>query len=120
MGGSLSPDTLATWLHVSVDDALRQWKVACLSSLKSEQVAPIDADEWQDATTVAALQDIVGPQEVAERLGVQVNTVHIWKKRGILPRPARVISGVPLWSTGAIDAWALATGRLELEEIPAF
>lgn len=58
------------------------------------------------------MSDIVGPQEIALMLGVQVNTVHAWTKRGLMPAPERVISKVPLWTSDVISAWAASTGRL--------
>lgn len=56
--------------------------------------------------------DLVGPQEVAERLGVQRETVHRWRVRGVLVDPEWVISGVPLWRWQTVHRWARATGRL--------
>ncbi len=116
MGGSLTPDVLATWHGVSVDVCLRMWRTACLAELKSCRMPPVDVDEWEMSGTREALAGIVGPQEVADRLGVKVPTVHQWRKRNLLPPPVRVISGVPLWSGGEIDTWALDTGRLGLDE----
>ena len=120
MGGAVSPDTLAHWLDMSVDDALRWWRTHCLLELKSQQVADIDVSEWQQADRDAKLADILGPQEIADRLSVQVNTVWQWRKRDIMPIPARIISGVPLWTAEQIDGWAAATGRLTEVELEPF
>ena len=120
-GGAMTPDQLATDLGLSVDQALRVWREACFVELDHGKSDKMDAAEWREAEIAAALAEIVGPQEIADRLAVQVNTVHMWRKRNILPIPARVISGVPLWQTAVIDEWAEATGRLvEQVEIPAF
>lgn len=54
---------------------------------------------------------IVGPREIADRLGVRPNTVIQWKQRGLLPAPFAVISMVPLWHWGDIERWAVRTGR---------
>lgn len=64
----------------------------------------------------------VGPHEVAELLGVRVETVHQWRFRSkVAPETARaaplpdpewgIVSGVPLWTRRQILAWAEETGR---------
>ena len=45
-------------------------------------------------------------------LGVKRETVRMWRVRGLLPAPGRVISNIPLWDAGVILEWARATGRL--------
>lgn len=55
--------------------------------------------------------DPVGPKEIAARLGVRPQTVHMWKYRQLLPEPAWHASGVDLWDWPTIQAWAIATGR---------
>ena len=59
--------------------------------------------------------DIVGEQEIARRLGVQVRTVHQWRARHLLPEPLQVISGTPIWEWPAVETWAQETGRLSQE-----
>lgn len=57
--------------------------------------------------------DVVGPREVAGRLGVGVSAVSNWQTRDQrFPRPVARVSGVPLWTWGAVETWAAATGRL--------
>lgn len=41
--------------------------------------------------------DVVGPKAIAERTGVQVNTVHMWRKRNVMPAARWTESDVPLW-----------------------
>lgn len=41
--------------------------------------------------------DVVGPKEIAERTGVQENTVHMWRKRQVMPEERWTMSTVPLW-----------------------
>jgi predicted DNA-binding transcriptional regulator AlpA len=63
------------------------------------------------APLVAAV-DLVGPREIAFRLGVQSNTVSTWTARhDDFPRPWLVISRVPLWPWAEVDAWALKHRR---------
>lgn len=56
---------------------------------------------------------IVGPIEIAQRLGVRRQTVRMWRSRGTLPDPLVVISGVPIWWWPDIRRWAMETGRYE-------
>jgi DNA-binding transcriptional MerR regulator len=54
----------------------------------------------------------VGPAEIAGRLGVKPQTVHTWRRRGVLPAPRWTVSGQPAWDWADIEAWARRTGRL--------
>jgi hypothetical protein len=56
--------------------------------------------------------DLVGPQEIAERLAVKVQTVRVWRWRDLMPAPQAVISGVPVWDWAEVERWAISTGRL--------
>jgi len=56
--------------------------------------------------------DIVGLNEIADRLGVQKNTPDTWRGRGLLPEPAVVVSGTPLWEWSTILDWARRTRRV--------
>jgi DNA-binding transcriptional MerR regulator len=56
--------------------------------------------------------DLVDPHDIAERLGVQLPTVHRWQARKLLPEPLRRFGGVPVWSWDQIEKWAKETGRL--------
>lgn len=114
------PDQLGQIMGVDgPDEAIATWAAACQLARSGEDLG-VSANDWAWQATADALSDIVGPQEVADRLAVQCNTVHQWRKRGLMPVPARIISGVPLWASAAIDSWALETGRIVLEELPAF
>ncbi len=55
--------------------------------------------------------DLVGPQEIAERLAVKVQTVRVWRWRDLMPAPQAVISGVPVWDWAEVERWAIETGR---------
>jgi hypothetical protein len=58
------------------------------------------------------LLDLVGPQEIASRLGVAANTVSMWRARGVLPEPLTVVSNTPVWHWPLVREWASRTGRL--------
>jgi len=54
--------------------------------------------------------------EIGERLGVEPNTVHMWRYRSLgFPERKGRAGGVPLWDWPDIEAWARATGRLGRE-----
>lgn len=57
--------------------------------------------------------DPVGTREVAQRIGVQERTVHMWGHRGRLPEPDwPSINGYRAWNWATILWWAGETGRL--------
>jgi MerR HTH family regulatory protein len=56
--------------------------------------------------------DPLGEMEIATLLGVQPDTVRMWRKRGRLPEPDGRVSGMPYWFRATVLAWAAATGRL--------
>lgn len=57
--------------------------------------------------------------QIAERLGVERQTVNVWRStRGIMPEPDYTecpTCGIdrPLWKWETIEAWARKTGRLK-------
>lgn len=55
--------------------------------------------------------DLVGVQEIADMLGVQVRTVHMWQHRGRMPARDATVSGLPAWYRETVRAWARETGR---------
>lgn len=57
--------------------------------------------------------DPVGIKEIADRLGVQRNTVDVWLNRKIMPPTRWTVGGRPCWQWTDIEAWARSTGRLE-------
>jgi hypothetical protein len=60
------------------------------------------------------VNDLVGAQEIADRLGVsRSQVVHEWRRRGIgFPEPVVTLSMGLLWSWPDVEGWARATGRL--------
>ena len=59
--------------------------------------------------------DPVGIRDIGGRLGVQHNTVTMWRKRGLLPEPRWTVSGNLAWNWPTIEKWARETGRLTSE-----
>jgi predicted DNA-binding transcriptional regulator AlpA len=58
--------------------------------------------------------DLVGTQEIADRLGVSHReTVHAWIRRHAdFPAPFGRVGNVSIWSWSDVEAWARRTGRL--------
>ena len=55
----------------------------------------------------------VGIQEIAERLGVQPDTVHKWRTRGVFTvEPRWRVSGAPAWDWWEVEVWAQESGRI--------
>lgn len=55
---------------------------------------------------------LVGPAEIAAALGVEANTINVWKKRAInFPKPVRRLKAGDLWDIREIEVWAHKTRR---------
>jgi hypothetical protein len=63
-------------------------------------------------TPASAYDELVGPKEIAAKLGIASANVRQWQHRGILPEPATVRSGVPLWEWETIRTWARSKRHL--------
>lgn len=62
--------------------------------------------------TKKKLSDVVGINEIADRIGKPRNTVKVWRHRGILPEERWSVSGIPAWDwTLDIVPWLKETGR---------
>lgn len=66
-----------------------------------------------DESDLRALADhLVGPAEIGELLGVDANTVNVWKVRHAqFPAPVRRLRSGDIWDRREVIAWAAATGR---------
>ena len=62
---------------------------------------------------------LIDTADIAALADVQVETVRMWRWRGVLPEPALVKSGTPLWLRDIIINWLYDTGRLAKEETDA-
>lgn len=116
MGGAVSPDTLATWLHCSVHEAMQQWKTACLLTLRT-------VNPWVEKARAQARDDdrvspsdLMASHELAAYLGVETNTVAQWRRRGKLPVADLILTGTEIWTRQTIDASGLVARRDEIEE----
>lgn len=57
-------------------------------------------------------QTPVGLVEIATGLRTDLNTVQMWRKRGLLPRPKWMVSNGPAWAWFQIEQFAEKTGRV--------
>lgn len=67
-----------------------------------------------------AKAQIVGVAEVATALGVEANTVQVWRHRGVLPPPDWTLAMGPVWRWSTIKRWAIRTGRLDPDTTTPF
>lgn len=59
---------------------------------------------------------LVGPAEIGELLGVDANTINVWKVRhSQFPAPVRRLRSGDVWDRREVIAWATATGRYPAE-----
>jgi predicted DNA-binding transcriptional regulator AlpA len=61
------------------------------------------------------VDQLVGANEIAERLGVGKSTVvHDWRRRHPeFPEPVAKLKTALVWDWAEVEAWARATGRLK-------
>lgn len=66
-----------------------------------------------DESDLRALAEyLVGPAEIGELLGVDANTVNVWKVRHPqFPAPVRRLRSGDIWDRREVIAWATATSR---------
>lgn len=111
----ISPDAFRVLVARLADDQASESMFDTESFLSVEEYV-VDAErslESEPEVPVTAVrEDPLGPQEIAELLGVQRATVDQWAARGRLCEPDMRVSGRPLWWKTTIEDWARATGRL--------
>jgi hypothetical protein len=105
-GQGLSLDDVAQLIGAgSLDDALEKWARACSMARGDGWDVP-DVDEWAAADAQAESDaELYGPQELAARLGISVNTLHRRRHRGALPPADMTISKVPIWTGQTVREW---------------
>ena len=61
------------------------------------------------------MDELVGAEEIAERLGVaHVETAHVWRRRHAdFPQPVKKLRRAMVWAWPDVEAWAKPTGRLK-------
>lgn len=58
-------------------------------------------------------EQLVGAAEIAQRLGVVRDTVHLWRRRHAdFPAPVAELEQAMVWYWPDVEAWAKASGRL--------
>jgi predicted DNA-binding transcriptional regulator AlpA len=102
----LHPDELATWLATDTDTAMNRW---VLAARRARAHADTLADDYD--TSCVDDNELLGPDEVADLLCVQRNTLAQWRKRGQLPEPYKVLSSLPIWRRCDVIEWAQLTNR---------
>lgn len=121
--GIFGPHIAARVLEVIERDAGR---MACHGQTVASPVAPavFAGAEADPAAAFALLLDAarydgydldldepVGLEEVAARLGVERATADKWRTRGVLPQPTWRVGGRPAWRWAVIVQWTRETGR---------
>lgn len=106
MGGTVGPDDIATWQGTDIDTAMNRWVAA---ARRARAHADTLADDYE--TSSVDDNELLGPDEVADLLCVQRNTLAQWRKRGQLPEPYKVLSSLPIWRRCDVIEWAQLTNR---------
>lgn len=76
----------------------------------------MDDGARSDVTLRVLARHLGGPAEIADLLGIEANTVNVWKTRDLgFPAPVRRLRSGDLWDLREVKAWAVATGRLKDE-----
>jgi predicted DNA-binding transcriptional regulator AlpA len=108
----LAPDDLSALAGYQDVDS---WWIDLLQAVDvARDRSSVRASCYDDAVLI---QDLVGPDEVCEMLGVKRNTLVVWQRRSSVKFPPALfeLSQMPVWARADIEKWALDTGRLELD-----
>lgn len=60
----------------------------------------------------------MGIDEIATFLGVPLEAVELWERRGELPADGATVKCSPAWTRRAVVEWAIATGRVRVPDEP--
>lgn len=112
----LGIEDLATTLDCSIDEAAAQWLEAIDFHARASSILDDFDNQAADDSS-----DILGPHEVAELVGVRLNTIAQWRHRGTGPVPDRVIGMGPLWFRSTVESWFAERTAEDplLESVPA-
>lgn len=108
----LAPDDLSALAGYQDVDS---WWIDLLRAVDvARDRSSVRASCYDDAVLI---QDLVGPDEVCEMLGVKRNTLVVWQRRPSVkfPVPLFELSQMSVWARGDVEKWAVDTGRLELD-----
>lgn len=100
--GGVEPDVCARAAGYQYVD---EWAADLVAAITDQ------TPDGEHGPELVAPADLVGPQEVAAMLGVDVATIRQWVKRGVAPTELCTVSGIRLWNRDDIDQWATNTGR---------
>ena len=53
----------------------------------------------------SGIPQLIRPNDLAAKLGIEPNTLFIWIKRGIIPRPIKLSKRAAAWKVETINAW---------------
>ncbi len=71
----------------------------------------VSEDEGRESLRALAAH-LAGPAEIASSLGVEANTINVWKTRHPdFPAPVRRLKSGDLWDIREVQLWAERTGR---------
>lgn len=76
---------------------------------------PVTADRYVRVVAERSVDpsDLVGASEIAARLGVVRDTVHLWRRRHEdFPEPIAELEQAMVWDWRDVERWAKATKRL--------
>ncbi len=82
------------------------WKMAANSGLPEWPESRLEAmsdDELDQELSSSTMPVLMGPGEVAERLGVSRQRLAVLRSRPSFPRPIVVLKDGPIWNGAAID-----------------
>lgn len=106
--GGLTPDDCAAITGHGYD--VDSWAQSLIAACKVARDRS-SSDDWHGEFAADDDDELLGPDELAELLSVSRGAIRQWRHRGLLPAPAFELSGMPIWTLGAIRTWAAETGR---------
>jgi hypothetical protein len=107
VGTGLELDDLSALVGFdSVDDWAREFVQACRVARDRSS-----ANDFDGVTAADDDDELLGPHELADFLGVERSTIRQWRCRDLLPVPDFELSAMPVWTLKTVREWAAETGR---------